>query len=119
MPTITLTRPTTELPRKFRSENEEVVRNEFKRLADEWHDATDHLSSPTRKMMHPAYQRIISKGAGMIPFILEDLKRRGGDWYFALGVISGENPAPDNAAGNVRLIKNSWLEWGSRKGYIN
>lgn len=92
----------------------------FRTLADEWHEETDHVSSPTRKYMHPAYQRIISLGLQALPFILGDLQTRGGDWYWALSVITGgASPVPDDAAGDVRRIKTAWLDWGRQNGYIS
>jgi hypothetical protein len=90
----------------------------FQRLAVEWHSATDHLSSPTQIALHPAYQRIIGMGRSVIPFILEDLRRRGGQWYWALRAITGEMVVQPEDAGNIRLMKDRWLRWGKEHGYI-
>ncbi len=89
----------------------------FAALADEWHDATDILSSPTKKIVHPAYLRIISMGQAAIPYILQDLKQRGGDWYTALRAITGESPVPPEAQGDVEQMDYAWFEWGRWHGY--
>ena len=93
---------------------------EFLRLADEWHKDTDHLSSPSRVAMHPAYQRIITKGEAALHYILKDLKSRGGQWYWALEVISGGQPdIPDDMQGVRSFIDNAWLNWGRQHRYID
>jgi len=100
------------------TETSEILLDEFRALADQWHEETDDLSSPSKIAMHPAYQRIISKGERVLPLILEDLKERRGEWYWALRTISGESPVPAHAAGNRRLVDEAWLDWGRSRGYI-
>ncbi len=95
------------------------LRREFRVLADQWHDETDHLSSPTQIALNFAYQRIIGKGALVLPLIFEDLEERGGQWYWALRAITGENPAPPEHAGKVRLMKSDWLVWAHEHGYVD
>lgn len=95
------------------------LQDEFARLADEWHAETGHLSSPRQIATHPAYQRIIGLGDRVIPLILSDLRRRGGEWYWALRYITGQWPVPDDAAGDVRRMKEAWLRWGETLGHID
>jgi hypothetical protein len=90
----------------------------FRQLADEWHDETDYLSSPSRRKNHTAYRKILSMGTVAIPYILRDLRDRGGDWSEALIDISGENPIPVDIHGKkAQLIKQKWLKWGCERGY--
>lgn len=91
----------------------------FSTWAERWRKDTEDFSSPTRIAMHPDYQRIISKGESMLPFILEDLRDHGGEWYWALKAISGESPVPADAAGRRQLVDEAWLNWGRQRGYIN
>ena len=49
--------------------------SQFRALADEWERDTCFLSSTTKMVMHPAYQRIIGMGPAAIPLILRKLKR--------------------------------------------
>ncbi len=93
-------------------------KDRFVELADTWHSETGHLSSPSQIAMHPAYQRIIGMGSQVIPWVLNDLRIRGGQWYWALRAITGASPVPLDAAGNVRMVKNAWLQWGKVHGYV-
>jgi hypothetical protein len=90
----------------------------FAVLANRWHDETDFVSSPSRVTGNDTYLQIISMGKQVIPLILEDLKERGGYWYRALRILSGEDPVPIEAKGDVEQMKRAWLEWGRERGYI-
>lgn len=94
------------------------IEEEFARLANRWHDETDFLSSPSRITGNDTYLKIISMGERVIPLILEDVKERGGDWYRALRIVSGDDPVPVEARGYVEQMKQAWLEWGRERGYI-
>lgn len=94
------------------------IEEQFAALAHRWHDETDFLSSPSRITSNESYLRIISMGRRVIPMILADLEERGGNWYMALRILSGEEPAPIEARGDVKQMKKAWLQWGSERGYI-
>lgn len=94
------------------------VQEEFAELANCWHDETDQLSSPSRITGHDTYLRIVSMGKRVIPLILEDLRERGGHWYRALRILSGEDPVPAEARGDVKQMRQLWLAWGRDRGYI-
>ena len=94
------------------------LRQEFRLLADQWHEETGHLSSPQQIAMHFAYQRIIGKGPQVLPLIFEDLEARGGQWYWALRAITGENPVHEDHAGKVGLMKKDWLTWARNHGFV-
>jgi hypothetical protein len=89
----------------------------FKQLADTWHDETGGLSSPSQIAAHPAYQRIIGMGEQALPFIFEDLRERGGQWYVALRTITGASPVSPKASGRVRVVREVWLQWSREHGY--
>lgn len=94
------------------------LETEFRTLADKWREETGMLSSTSKKAMHPAYQQIIGMGKRAIPLILQELKERPSHWFVALRSITGENPAPPEAAGCVKKIADAWIEWGQKKGHI-
>lgn len=94
------------------------IEEKFAVLANRWHDETDLLSSPSRITGNDTYLEIISMGKRVIPLILEDLKERGGHWYRALRILSGEDPVPVEARGDVEQMKQTWLQWGGERGYI-
>jgi len=101
----------------------EVMRPEFRALADWWHEATGHLSDPDRIAAHPALKRIIELGhhnrADILRYALEDLKSRGGHWYAGLRELAGESPVPPNHRGNIRLMKQDWLQWARKRDIIS
>ena len=103
---------------KIVAHNIESKSKVFKKLADSWHEDTDYLSSPYLITSNEAYLKIISMGIIVIPFILQDLQERGGDWYVALRILSDQDPVPREAQGDVPSMKESWLRWGSDNGYI-
>ena len=92
---------------------------EFKTLVEQWRDETGILSSTSQKTNHPAYRQIIGMGDKAIPLILEELKQRPSHWFVALRSITGENPAPPEAAGYVEILADAWIKWGQGKGYIS
>ena len=94
------------------------VAEKFGELANEWHDEVDFLSSPSVITGNDTYLQIISMGREVIPLILEDLKERGGLWYRALRILSGEDPVHIDERGNIEEMKRAWLEWGRERGYI-
>jgi len=88
----------------------------FESLAAEWREEAMLFSSPFDKFTHPAYQQIIAFGPSIIPAILRELRERPDDWFYALRLLSRENPADglDDFSGAV----SAWLEWGYRNNYI-
>jgi hypothetical protein len=95
------------------------VQARFEMLAWWWHEDTDGLSSPRQKIEHPAYRYIIEGlGASALPFILNDLRDRGGSWFHALRSLTAGPEIPEQDRGNARAIKERWLAWGRERGLI-
>ena len=63
--------------------------------------------------MHPAYQQIIGMGTPALPLIFQELQREPDHWFWALGAITGENPVPEEDAGDLDAMTDAWLSWGS------
>ena len=94
-------------------------RERFSRLARQWREDTEWLSSTTVIAMHPAYQSIIGMGPEALPMILEDLRSNSGHWYWALKAISNEDPVPPSDRGAIRKMKSAWLRWAEQKGIFS
>jgi hypothetical protein len=91
---------------------------EFNILADRWHRETRLCSSATKMAMHPAYQRIIGLGPGVLPFILRDLQQTRSHWLWALHILSRfQDPAPKGASFNEAV--DAWLKWGRAQGLLS
>ena len=84
----------------------------FQELAGRWRDATEFLSSPADMINDPAYREIVAMGGPVVPLILAELKIRPDFWFAALREITGEDPVPPEARGDVRAMADAWLEWG-------
>ena len=90
---------------------------EFDRLVKQWRKETAVYSSLTRKVMHPAYQRIIGMGPAVLPLVLQELERKPAHWFWALHAISGEDPASPDA--DFETAASAWLQWGRDKGLLH
>jgi hypothetical protein len=90
----------------------------FLMLKTEWEAETAHLSSITEIAMNPAYQQIIGMGTIAIPFILSELKKKPGHWFWALKSITGEDPVLPEYRGHIKQMAEAWLRWGKKQGYI-
>src|SRR5690349_5293357 len=51
----------------------ERLRPEFNTLAEQWRRDTQHLSQISKKVVHPAYFRIVGMGQSVVPLLLEAL----------------------------------------------
>jgi hypothetical protein len=91
---------------------------EFNVLADRWEQETTILSSPKAKSFHPCYQEIIKMGKRAVPMILRRMADRGGHWFWALSELTGENPIPATAKGDIAAMREAWLKWGKAHGHI-
>ena len=94
------------------------VRERFQQLKNEWKMQSRYLSNTAQMAMLWPYQRIIGLGSIAVPLILAELRRETDPWFWALEAITGENPVPAEAAGNVHAAAQAWLRWGRDKGLV-
>ncbi len=97
----------------------EDIEPEFNELVKTWKAERSATSSTIVIAMHPAYQRIISLGARAVPLILHELQRETDHWFWALKVITKEDPVPAKDRGNMQKMANAWIAWGRLKGYVH
>jgi|SRR3989339_323947 len=91
----------------------------FNDLKDMWEDDTIMLSSVHEIVLHPAYQKIIGMGYDALPLILNEMIHKGGNWFWALKAISGEDPVDPAYWGNIKEMTKAWIKWGQDRGYID
>jgi hypothetical protein len=94
----------------------ETLQKEFYSLVKRWKDETFAISSLTKIYAHPAYQRIIAMGTDGIPFVLKELAKNQGRWFYALKFMAGKDIS--EGMNNFEDAKDAWLEWGYRNNYI-
>jgi hypothetical protein len=90
----------------------------FKNLTEQWESDTRHISSVSQIILHPAYQQIIGMGPIALPFILARLTQEAHHWFWALQSITGENPVPPDAVGNMPRMRDVWLKWARDHGFL-
>jgi hypothetical protein len=93
------------------------MKDQFRGLAAAWEAATAHLSSMTVASKHPAYQEIIALGPVVVPLLLRDMEEHETHWFIALERMTGANPVPPSAAGNIPEMVQAWLTWAKDHGY--
>ena len=47
------------------------------------------------------------------------IRDRGGWWYPSLRELTGANPVPESAMGNLRRNDHAWLEWCVHNGHLS
>jgi hypothetical protein len=107
-----------QLAEAARHEPDEGLRVTFEELVLSWSSGTAHLSSPAKLLEHPAYRQIIGLGPDVLPLLLHDLAESGRFWFPALNAITGENPVPEDAAGDVDRMTDAWISWGQTNGLL-
>ncbi len=90
----------------------------FTMLAATWKYETEMLSSVSDVILNRAYQQIIAMGHEAIPYILSQMQIHRDHWFWALEVITGENPILSEHRGDMRQMTEDWLKWGREHGYI-
>ncbi len=94
----------------------------FREQADKWARETQHLSSPTQRIMHPSYQAILGMGQDhkqeIIRFLLLDLKQHRRAWFWALSYLAQDNPISQKDAGKMDKMIKAWVDWGKKKGLL-
>lgn len=82
-----------------------------------WKSDTQFISSMSVMENHPAYRQIIAMGAKALPFIFSCLRQQPDWWFVALMAITGADPVPVDARGDLPKMTESWLEWAREHGY--
>ena len=91
----------------------------FKKLVSAWKSERDRYSSdPADWAMCLSYQKIIGMGSDAIPLILGELKAAPDHWFWALHVITDEDPVAKSHRGQFKLMVQDWLSWGESRGFL-
>lgn len=97
---------------------DEGLKVAFEELLLQWVAETAHVSSPMKIAAHPAYRQIVGLGPAALPLMLSDLSENRRFWFPALNSITGENPVPDDAIGDISKMAEAWIEWGRAHGLL-
>ena len=94
------------------------VERKFRTLAEEWYVDTMPLSSYIERILHPAYQRILVLGKGVVPFIMDEIRDMPNDWFWALRILTDADPVKAEEAGNMQRMADAWLQWWEQEGPV-
>lgn len=107
----------------FRQSPEARARARFSELVGQWHKEIGHKSSLRKIVSSRAYLAIMLMAADderhkqlIARFILEELRDRGGHWFWALHAITGASPA--QFGDSFSTVRTAWIEWGKSHGYL-
>lgn len=92
----------------------------FQGLVTKWREERGVASSITQMVCCLSYQSIIGMGSVAIPLILAQLESEGNEpdhWFWALRVLTGENPVREEDRGNPLRMAQSWLQWAENRDY--
>lgn len=90
----------------------------FREQADKWERETSHVSSLTKRVMHPSYQTIIGMGPDVIPLLLRDLQKNRRDWFWALQHLTEANPVDTSDAGKLDRMIEAWVNWARERDLL-
>jgi hypothetical protein len=79
-----------------------------------WKTETMFSSNSSEITNNSAYRSIIGLGKEIIPFIIQDLKQSENHWFYALELLTGENPIKEKHRGIIHLMKSDWLNWAEK-----
>jgi transposase-like protein len=92
-----------------------ALKNEFTELADQWRQNVGPTSSAAQMAKDPAYQKIISMGFAVVPYILAELEKEPDHWFIALYEITGDDPVLKSHRGDIEKMAEDWIAWGRKK----
>lgn len=88
----------------------------FDALVAEWKATRGPHSRLDKLLSNKAYQAIIDLGQPAIPLLLREMEQRPSHWDFALKTITGADPVPRDACGDLGRIASAWVAWGHENG---
>jgi hypothetical protein len=91
--------------------DQDLLRQKFDQLTEEWKSHTVYIGSAELISAHPAYGEIIKMGPAVLPFIFETLAIEPHYWFCALREITGEDPVSEADRGNLTRMSHAWLGW--------
>ena len=102
---------------RWKSSVYDPLHQKFANLAAEWRVCRGVISSADDMVAHTSYIRIVDMGKAAIQYILDELVIEPDHWFTALNEITGEDPIPEEARGNMAAMADAWVRWGEYNGY--
>ena len=94
-----------------------AISETFDALVAEWEATRGSHSRLDKLVSNKAYQAIIDLGEPVIPLLLKEMEQRPSHWDFALKAITGADPVPRDAWGDLDKTASAWSTWGHENGF--
>jgi hypothetical protein len=98
--------------------NTDSIQRRFRFHFLKWSRETRFESSATKILYHKSFLKIIGLGPLAIPEILAEIKKNPSFLFFALELITDEDPTDPNREGEIKHACQCWLDWANKKGLI-
>jgi hypothetical protein len=96
----------------------DMLYKKFLQLKEKWEVETLFVSSATDIINNGSYLAIISLGQEALSFIIKDFAKKDNHWFYALEVMTGKNPISEEHIGNIKLMKDDWINWAKENDII-
>lgn len=109
------------IPHKTTATKDVMALKSFEKYLQEWEHDTATCSNITTIITHPSYYKIIALGEKALPFIFKSMARGGGPWFVALEAMTAQIDSLPNRPlhhGTTRQLREDWLIWGRKHGFI-
>lgn len=91
--------------------DERINRQQFDANYQAWLQDSALDSLPHQMKSHESYQSMVALGDRAIPIIAAKLRQEPSFLFLALEDITGEDPVPEEAQGDLRATVDAWLSW--------
>ncbi len=115
---VLVTPPAQTSAKSIRANHDASTEKRFAQLSRQWVEETAGRSTIREKASHPSYQAIIGMGSLAIPHILRALSESPNHWFWALHMITGEDPVPMEDRGDLERMSKAWIQWGRAHNLI-
>jgi hypothetical protein len=83
----------------------------FQEHFKKWHEETINMSSNHDMSENLHYKAIIAMGWEVVPYIIEQLRKKPCHLFDALSAITGELPIKLEHSGRVHEMAADWIKW--------
>jgi len=95
--------------------------SKFETLRNKWREERGVSSSTIDIVTCDSYQKIIGMGERALPHIFLQMQKEGDkpdQWFWALRMITQENPVPRESWGKRKEMVKYWLQWAVLNGFL-
>ncbi len=89
----------------------------FPERRPEWNDRAFHYDLRISVAARLVYiETLLLDDDPALPLLVKELRREPDHWFVALQAITGTNPIPASARGDIEKMTQAWLSWAEQHG---